>query len=401
MGEVQATPLVADLNGDGDLEVLATDTKGNVACFDVRGRVLWKRNIGQCWEHEQGASCRSLAGWRLMTFPFIRHPAGSSVTAAAFAGDYDGDGELEVTFGAHSGEVFLVRGSTGLDIRPFPFMTRGRIRATPLMVDLGQSILAKPEFMDIVVASMDGFLYVIDGETGCAEALDIGEASYSMVLADDLDNDGTLDLVLTTVNGNIFLVETEARYHPLKAWTGPFQQPNGMVSKDRYYGVFVTSSSRAPRDLRGTSFPVQFSIVDRRGYAARNASMQRAYRKGQGQYRVMVMLEGVGVTDMKSGDYPVIGMSDSYRTSGSHTLQLLAPRTRTTATVSVRMVDEHGLVFQDSFSLSFHVNFYRMLKWVVVLPFALLALWASLVIGKGDPFEETLLPTTRPHDRID
>lgn len=40
-----------------------------------------------------------------------------------------------------------------------------------------------------------------------------------MVLADDLDGNGRLDLVLTTMNGNVFVFETPAEYHPLKAWT--------------------------------------------------------------------------------------------------------------------------------------------------------------------------------------
>lgn len=40
-----------------------------------------------------------------------------------------------------------------------------------------------------------------------------------MVLADDLDGNGRLDLVLTTMNGNVYVFETPAEYHPLKTWT--------------------------------------------------------------------------------------------------------------------------------------------------------------------------------------
>ena len=38
------------------------------------------------------------------------------------------------------------------------------------------------------------------------------------VLADDLDGNGRLDLVLATMNGNIYALETPTEFHPLKAW---------------------------------------------------------------------------------------------------------------------------------------------------------------------------------------
>jgi hypothetical protein len=39
-----------------------------------------------------------------------------------------------------------------------------------------------------------------------------------MVLADDLDNNGRLDLVVATMNGNIYCFDTWQHTHPLKTW---------------------------------------------------------------------------------------------------------------------------------------------------------------------------------------
>ena len=41
------------------------------------------------------------------------------------------------------------------------------------------------------------------------------------MLADDLDNDGRMDLVLSTMNGNL--------YHPLKAWPTPVSSCHDML----------------------------------------------------------------------------------------------------------------------------------------------------------------------------
>ena len=40
-----------------------------------------------------------------------------------------------------------------------------------------------------------------------------------MVLADDLDNNGHMELVAATMNGNVYAFQTAAEYHPLKSWT--------------------------------------------------------------------------------------------------------------------------------------------------------------------------------------
>ena len=47
----------------------------------------------------------------------------------------------------------------------------------------------------------------------------MGETSYTMVLADDFNADGKLDLLVSTMNGNVYVFSSPAAYHPLKAWT--------------------------------------------------------------------------------------------------------------------------------------------------------------------------------------
>lgn len=45
MGEIQGQALVIDINNDGKLEVVAADTRGNVAAFNTHGEELWARHV--------------------------------------------------------------------------------------------------------------------------------------------------------------------------------------------------------------------------------------------------------------------------------------------------------------------------------------------------------------------
>ena len=45
MGNIEAQPVVADVNHDGLLEVLAVDKRGSVAVFTINGQELWERHV--------------------------------------------------------------------------------------------------------------------------------------------------------------------------------------------------------------------------------------------------------------------------------------------------------------------------------------------------------------------
>ncbi len=74
--------------------------------------------------------------------------------------------------------------------------------------------------------SLSADLYV--HAPGCADAVDVGETSYTMVLADDLNADGKLDLLVTTMNGNVYVFSSPAPYHPLKSWTSQVRRASDL-----------------------------------------------------------------------------------------------------------------------------------------------------------------------------
>ncbi len=61
---------------------------------------------------------------------------------------------------------------------PIPLTSLLRIEAPVLPTRLQDG-----SALHLAVMSFDGLLYLINGKTGCADVVDVGEASYGMVLA--------------------------------------------------------------------------------------------------------------------------------------------------------------------------------------------------------------------------
>ena len=78
---------VADVDGDGALELLALDTRGSVALLNASAAVLWDTTVR------------------------------SPLAQPASFGDINGDGRLEAVFGAASGEVYALDAQTGARLR--------------------------------------------------------------------------------------------------------------------------------------------------------------------------------------------------------------------------------------------------------------------------------------------
>ncbi|XP_059667914.1 protein DEFECTIVE IN EXINE FORMATION 1 isoform X2 [Cornus florida] len=344
MAEIQGAVVAADINDDGKIELVTTDTHGNVAAWTAQGKEIWETPL------------KSLI------------PQGPSI------GDVDGDGHTDVVVPTISGNIYVLSGKDGSLVRPYPYRTHGRVMNQVLLVDLSKRG-AEKKGLTIVTTSFDGYLYLIDGITSCADVVDIGETSYSMVLADNVDGGDDLDLIVTTMNGNVFCFSTPSPHHPLKVWRSPNQGRNNVANRFNREGIYVLPSSRAFRDEEGKSFWVDVEIVDRYRFPSGS----------QAPYNVTISL-------LVPGNYQgerTIKQNQIFDRAGKHRLKLPTVGVRTTGTVLVEMVDKNGLYFSDDFSLTFHMYYYKLLKWLIVLP--MLGMFGVLVILR--PQEAMPLPS--------
>lgn len=344
MADIQGAVVAADINDDGKIELVTADTHGNVAAWTAKGEEIWEKNL------------KSLI------------PQGPSI------GDVNGDGHTDVVVPTVSGNIYVLSGKDGSFIRPYPYRTHGRVMNQILLVDLNKRN-DKKKGLTLATSSFDGYLYLIDGPTSCADVIDIGETSYSMVLADNVDGGDDLDLIVSTMNGNVFCFSTPAPHHPLKEWRSTNQGRNNVATRYNREGVFISQSSRTFRDEEGKNFWVEIEIVDR----YRNPSGTQA------PYNITTTL-------MVPGNYQgerKIKQNQIFKEPGKYRIKLPTVSVRTTGTVLVEMVDKNGLYFSDEFSLTFHMYYYKLLKWLLVLP--MLGMFGVLMILR--PQEPVPLPS--------
>eukprot|EP00823_Brevimastigomonas_motovehiculus_P004817 TRINITY_DN3294_c0_g1_i1.p1 TRINITY_DN3294_c0_g1~~TRINITY_DN3294_c0_g1_i1.p1 ORF type:complete len:840 (-),score=130.77 TRINITY_DN3294_c0_g1_i1:99-2618(-) len=393
MGEIQAQVAIEDVNADGYLEMIALDNKGNVLCFDHKGKEIWETQI-----------------------------SGFSAQGATF-GDVNGDGEIDVAIATVTGHVWVLHGKNGTVLPHFPLKTDGRIIApitlshfspslphrliSSLRAASSSSVLPTTSFspsksLSLIFPSFDGHVYIVDGGTGCTNKIDLGEESYSMVLVDDILDNGRMQLLVSTMSGNIFCFATNIPSHPLKSWRFQFPSINGNAfsSKFNYLGVYVVGLEHNHLDVTGSSMLVTFEIVDHRAkktlaLAAQTHSSSSFSKPTTGteghdaadtytnlqisshsQYRDPVYL-----VNLTTGN--VRWWSGVFTTAGQHTIEVESPSRPMQVVFQLIMLNEHSQAFVDSFSASFNIYYYRILKFVVVVPFIVMSFFLYFLKRTG------------------
>jgi len=361
MGEIQAPIAVADVNSDGRLEMVALDARGNVLVFDSRGREIWHKVIsGFAAQH-------------------------------ATIGDVDGDGHLDVVVATVSGHVWVMDGRTGESLKYFPLRTEGRIITPVLLLNLSPGPLGSRYDADagkftgypghapglhLVFPSFDGHLYIVAGWDGCVHKLDVGEHAYGMVLASDILGRGKLDLLLTTMNGNVLLWSAESDAgsidpsRALRSWPSQTQGLNLFVARENYHGLYVTPATKeALRSHQGRTMDVEYVIIDER-----------------------VQRTAASLVNTTSSDLPIVprrydvsfrygGVTISRATHsfpGHYTHSIPAPKQPMYMMMEVSMMNEHKQSFSEEIVVGSNVHFYRSIKYMVVIPF--LVMFGMMII---------------------
>jgi PKD repeat protein len=179
-GAVGVPPAVGDLEGDGEPEVVAGSEDGNV--------YVWRANGSP------------VAGWP--------QDAGSTAIKYPVLGDLDGDGRLEVVAGAGDGNVYAWH-ADGTPMAGWPQATGDAISGLPALGDLDGD-----QELEVVAGSWDGNVYawhadgsLVAGWPQLTGPSPYGDGSWVIgsVALGDVDADGGLEAVVGAADGKVYV----------------------------------------------------------------------------------------------------------------------------------------------------------------------------------------------------
>jgi len=319
MGSIHAPVVVEDIDQDGRLDIIGIDSISNLAVFSWKGK--------RKWDIQLTPGC---------------------VTAPAIA-DINGDSVLDIVVSCNSGVVHAVD-AMGKEVQPFPILQEPGMKGSPTLMKMRDN-----EHYHVLSMAASGHLYITDAVDACTEVVDIGLGAglmAPMIIADDVTGNGMMDLVVTTGFRFLYCLSTDTEYHPLNVWNSASHKRN-VYTSSYHQGVYFLEEFREHRDISGTEFLIQIEIVDNR------VNREGAY------YDVQLKLR----RDLD----PLFAAR--FLSPGYKSITVQCPQDRMAGTLRIEMTNEHQQFFSDSISLTFNMKFYRSIKWMVLIPFTVCAVF--------------------------
>jgi hypothetical protein len=232
---VESRILVEDVRGDTNLEIFVADTGGHIVCFSHEAIPLWNRDLATSLD----LMANDVQGSSPMTL-----------------GDVNGDGVLDLAVAVlvqGRSFMFVLNAATGEDLEFFPIefdsshFPKSRTEnvhhklTQPLLVDLHQDQSFIKDYIRRngtawsprkarsttpgsasglhIVYPQDQYLFIIEGGSGCNQVIPIGDPISAMVQVDDVHGTNRLDLIVSTEAGDVITLESPSPYHPLNTWS--------------------------------------------------------------------------------------------------------------------------------------------------------------------------------------
>lgn len=267
-GAAASSPILEDVNGNGDLEVVFSDQSGNVHITNKNGQAIagFPLNLGAsvvgsiamsnlqnngtygfaaalannsiaAFNSEGEILFNQPAGGTLRNGPVIAklfpdqsekiivmtqagvlivlNPDGSAVpnfpvtVGGAFlappsVADLNGDGTLEIIANALNGHLHAINPITGQNISGFPVTTLAGGSPNPITI----ANLDGDDHPEMLLATgTAGYLYALNHDGSVLFQKNIGQQMKSGPVVADVNNNGTKEIIQITANGNVFIMD--------------------------------------------------------------------------------------------------------------------------------------------------------------------------------------------------
>ncbi|TCK06284.1 FG-GAP-like repeat-containing protein [Phorcysia thermohydrogeniphila] len=178
-----SSPAIADINGDGKLDVVIGSKSGKIYAINgENGQLLWSFQT---------------ENW---------------VDSSPAIADINGDGKLDVVIGSKSGKIYAINGENGQLL--WSFQTENWVDSSPAIADINGD-----GKLDVVIGSFDNKVYALNGENGqLLWSFQTGSSIYSSPVIGDVDRNGLLDIIVGSGDGKIYRFEA-TRPHGKVVWS--------------------------------------------------------------------------------------------------------------------------------------------------------------------------------------
>ncbi|XP_022103687.1 protein DEFECTIVE IN EXINE FORMATION 1-like [Acanthaster planci] len=397
-GYILFTPTVVDLDSEGGpLEIIVGTSAGNLHVLDHTGTprtgfpLLLSTLHGQItvedldgdghlemvvMDTSSNVMCLDVTGKELWDSQI----SGSS-SAGSRVADINRDGSLDIVIATNDGHIWVLRGDTGKLVAGWPLDLGGRFLASPVITRLKPS----PHPLDIVIADYEGSLYIISGDGACLEVIHLEENIMTPVLAADLlPTTSDLELLIASSDGTLVCLKmrngTESREGSesgknKRAWSGEAWHTdtptyNKFTNWDNEVGVSFTAKTKQLEYVAGKTFVIAFEIFDNRPKYISDST-----------YHVHITCGNI-----------ILLPKTILLEPGIHRMRIATPDRPIRAVVTVHVTNQHGQLFRDSFAVSFNLQLVQELQWLLFAPFVVMVILLLLVHGYP---EVDLLPMTQ------
>ncbi len=239
---------VADLDGDGHLEVLATTWYDNLACLNSTGGIKWTALAGRLIDcppvvadingdgkfeilvgtWDSALYCLNRTGGVLWSFPTIAPIRACLVT------DLNGDGQLEVIFGSLDHNIYCLNKTGGMKWK----VNTGNTHCCPAVADMNgdgkKEVIVSSSFTS---GPMDyNYTYCLN-ENGTVEwgysMKNSAEANSPAVV--DIDGDNQLEAIIGPFDGNVYCLSIPSAPFNSSKYAWPSISVGGDVRHNSLY----------------------------------------------------------------------------------------------------------------------------------------------------------------------
>ncbi|MEC9341950.1 MAG: FHA domain-containing protein [Pseudomonadota bacterium] len=232
-----ASPALADINGDGWLDILVADAAGYLTALDgEEGKRIFEAD---------------LAG---------------RVVAPVVVADLGGDGRSDIVVASYEGVVYAINGKAQLLWRSRLDRDLGNIVSAPLLRDLNGDGIA-----DVIVPTSQRGLVALDGARGweiwSSSQVGLRNALTAPVAA-DLDGDGQAELITTADDGSVWALASRGG-RVWKRWSRSMPSP--------IYAAAAVTTGPKPLVVVATEMHGVFALFGQSGLVAWRVEGDRPY----------------------------------------------------------------------------------------------------------------------------